>query len=188
MRALAIFVCFAGMWVAAQATTLQQLTLEEMAQKSTAIVRAKVTGSSGIRVGADVFTVYKFETLETVKGQNGAAPSEVSVPGGVAGGLRQAVPGTPVLQAGQEYVMFLWTGRSGITQLIGMTQGLFSVEKATTGEVLATRAAAGERMLDGAGHAVRDDALSMPWTELRAKVTKALAAAPAAGTLTAGRQ
>ena len=154
---------------------------------STAIVRAKVTGSKGVRRGTDVFTVYQFETLEIVKGQNGAVTSEVSVPGGVAGGLRQVVPGTPVLRAGQEYDLFLWTGRTGNTQLMGMTQGLFSVERTTTGDILATRAAAGERMLDSAGHAVRDDALSMPWPELRAKVTKALAA-PAAGTLAAGRQ
>ena len=34
-------------------------------------------------------------------------------------------------------------------------------------------------MLDGAGRAVRDEALSMPWAELKSKVMK---------TLTAGRQ
>ena len=84
MRALAIFVFFAGL--TANATTLQQLTVEEMAQKSTSIVRAKVTGSNGIRYGLDVFTVYRFETLETIKRSNGTQPTEVGVPGGIAGG------------------------------------------------------------------------------------------------------
>jgi hypothetical protein len=188
MRALAIFVfwavSFATAWAPAEATTLQQLTLREMAEKSTTIVRARVIGSSGVVRGADVYTLYRFETLETVK--SGKAPGEVAVPGGVAGGMRQVVAGAPVLRPGHEYVLFLWTSRSGLTQLIGMSQGLFTVERTTAGDVLATQAAAGERMLDGAGHAVRDEVSSMPWSELKAKVTGALAAAPAAAGNIAG--
>jgi hypothetical protein len=181
MRALAIFVglCLAEASVPAGATTLQQLSLGEMAQKATAIVRAKVTGSVEVLRGTDVFTVYQLETLETVKAPNGIKPADVAVPGGVAGGMRQVVTGAPVLHAGQEYVLFLWTSRSGLTQLMGMSQGLFTVERSTTGDAIATRAAAGEQMLDGAGRAVRDEALSLPWTELKSKVMK---------TLTAGRQ
>jgi hypothetical protein len=182
MRALAIFVFFAGL--TANATTLQQLTVEEMAQKSTSIVRAKVTGSNGIRYGTDVFTVYQFETLETVKRSNGPQqPIEVGVPGGIAGGIRQVVAGAPVLRAGQEYILFLWTGRSGLAQVIGMSQGLFGVERTTGGDSIATRGMAGERMLNGAGHAARDEAFSIPWPELRAKVIQALKA----GTVAAGK-
>jgi hypothetical protein len=185
MRALAIHVCLAGAWVCsagawvpAKATTLQQLSLDDMAQKATAIVRAKVTGSSEVLRGSDVYTVYQLETLETVKVRNGIKPADVAVPGGIARGLRQVVEGAPVLHAGQEYVMFLWTSRSGLTQLMGMSQGLFTVERTTGGGVVATRAAAGEQILNGAGQAVRDEALSMPWAELKSKVMK---------TLTAGR-
>ena len=184
MRALAIFVCLVALWQTAEATTLQQLTLEEMAQKSTSIVRAKVTGSTGVRQGTDVFTVYQFKTLEILKRQNGTPPTEVAVPGGIAGGMRQVVAGAPVLRAGQEYILFLWTGRSGLAQVIGMSQGLFAVERTTAGDSIATRGMAGERMLDGAGHAARDEVLSMPWSELRVKVIQALRA----GTVAAGRQ
>jgi hypothetical protein len=176
MRALAIFVglYLASASVPAGATTLQQLSLAEMAQKSTAIVRAKVTGAVEVLRGTDVYTVYQLETLETVKAPNGIKPAEVAVPGGVAGGLRQIVPGVPLLRAGQEYVLFLWTSRSGLTQLMGMSQGLFTVERTTAGGVLVTRAAAGEQMLDGVGRAVRDEALSMPWPELKKKTMQAL--------------
>jgi hypothetical protein len=176
MRALAIFVglCLASASVPAGATTLQQLSLGEMAQKSTAIVRAKVTGAVEVLRGTDVYTVYQLETFETVKAPNGIKPAEVAVPGGVAGGLRQIVPGVPQLRAGQEYVLFLWTSRSGLTQLMGMSQGLFTVERTTAGDIIVTRAAAGEQMLDGAGRAVRDEALSMPWPELKKKAMQAL--------------
>jgi hypothetical protein len=97
--------------------------------------------------------------------------------------MRQVVPGAPTLRVGREYVLFLWTSRSGLTQLMGMSQGLFSVEHTTAGDLRASRSAAGEQMLDAAGQAVRDEALSVPLTELRARVSKALAVAlaPVAG-------
>jgi hypothetical protein len=185
MRTLAIYVCLVGVWVCcdvawnpAEATTLQQLSLGEMTQKATAIVRARVTGATEVLRGSDVYTVYQLETLESVKAPNGITPTDVAVPGGVAGGMRQVVAGVPLLEAGREYVLFLWTSRSGLTQLMGMSQGLFRVERTTTGDVIATRAAASEQILDSAGRAVRDETLSMPWAELKSKVTK---------TLTAGR-
>jgi len=177
MRVVAIFVFLAYAGIPARATILRQLTLDEMAQKSTSIVRARVTGSSEVVRAGDVFTLYKFETLETLK--SGPAVREVAVPGGVAGGMRQVVAGAPTLRAGREYILFLWTSRSGLTQLMGMSQGVFSVERTTAGDRQASRVAAGEQMLDAAGHSVRDETLSIPLTELKTKVSKSLAAARA---------
>ena len=179
MRVVAISVFLATVGIPVSAATLQQLTLDEMARKSTSIVRARVTGSSEALRGGDVFTFYKLATLETLK--SGPAAREVAVPGGVAGGMRQVVPGAPTLREGREYVLFLWTSRSGLTQLMGMSQGLFSVEHSAIGDGLASRAAAGEQMLDASGHAVRDAALSMPLRELKSRVTKALAVTVTAG-------
>lgn len=185
MRVVAISVFLASVGIPAGAAILQQLTLDDMARKSTSIIRARVTGSSQVVRSGDVFTIYKFETLETWK--SGRAAQEVAVPGGVAGGMRQVVAGAPTLRAGREYVLFLWTSRSGLTQLMGMSQGLFSVERTASGDRQASRAAAGEQMLDSAGRVVRDEVLSMPLTELKAKVSKALAmavTASARGTVT----
>src|ERR1051326_3498927 len=158
MRAVAISVFLACVGMPAGATILQQLTFEQMAQKSTLIVRAKVTSSSGVVRGGDVFTIYRFETLETLKSSRPA--SELAVAGGIAGGIRQVVAGSPVLRAGQEYVLFLWAAPSGLAQLVGMSQGLFTIERNKSGDVRASRGAAGEQMLDASGGAVRDEALS----------------------------
>jgi hypothetical protein len=185
MRVIAISMFLATVGIPAGATILQQVTIDEMARKSTSIIRARVTGSSEALRGGDVFTFYKFATLETLK--SGPAAREVAVPGGLAGGIRQVVAGAPTLRAGREYVLFLWTSRSGLTQLMGMSQGLFSVDHTPSGDGQASRAAAGEQMLDASGRAVRDEALSMPLIELKAKVSKALAvSATAAGTLAPG--
>ncbi len=180
MRFVAISVFLACVGIPAGATILQQLTLDEMARKSTSIARVRVTGSHAVVRNGDVFTVYTLDTFESLK--SGRTIREVAVPGGVAGGIRQVVAGAPLLREGQEYVLFLWTSGSGLTQVIGMSQGLFRVETTTAGDRRVSRRALGEQMLDAAGRPVGDKALSMSLTELKVKVSKALATAATATT------
>ena len=175
MRSLLITLSLASVMAPVRGTTLERLPLSEMSQKSKAIVRAKVVGSSGVLRGADVYTVYQIEIVERWKGGGKSNPVQVAVPGGVAGGLRQMVAGAPSLRVGEHYVMFWWTSRSGLTQLIGLSQGLFNVKQSGAGEAAATRPAAGELMLDAGGHAVKDEAVSMKLSDLKAQVNRALA-------------
>ena len=166
------------------ATTLEQLTLDEMAQKSTASVRARVTGSHAGARGANIYTYFQLEVLETWKasGQRTGQPTiEVAVPGGVVDGIRQSVSGAPDLKPGQEYVLYLWTSRSGLTQVIGLSQGLFKVSEegseGGSGAAVVQRPAASELMLDKSGLPVDDSAVSMQLQELRSRVRQALATA-----------
>jgi len=175
MRSLLITLTLASAWAPARATTLERLPLDEMARKSTAIVRARVVSSSGVLRGADIYTIYRIEIVESWKSSPKSDAVRVAVPGGVAGGLRQMVAGAPSLHVGEEYLMFLWTSRSGLTQLIGLSQGLFNVQQSGTGYAAAMRAAAGELMLDASGHAVKDEAVSMKLSDLKARVNRALA-------------
>ena len=142
------------------ATTLQEMTVADMIRQSTSIVRATIvpnpgTGSAILR-GQDVYTLYGLEVLEQIKPEMGLetgmsrAVQTLAIPGGIAGGLRQLAPGSPVLKPGQEYVLFLWKGRSGLNQLIGLTQGLFSV----SGNSALTQAATSENMLNALGQTV----------------------------------
>ena len=147
-----------------QATTLEQLSLASMTRQSTAIVRARVIGSANVVRGGSAYTQYRLELAEVWKAA-GRAPVEVAVPGGVVKGLRQVVSGAPVLEAGREYVLFLWTSPRGVTQIMGLSQGLFFVD----GQAV-VRAATNERMLDAAGQPVRDTALRFQVPELKAQV------------------
>jgi hypothetical protein len=156
------------------ATTLQQLTLEDMARQSTAIVRARVTGShSGANRGGDVYTYFELQVVETWKVSR-QRPTEVAVPGGVFNGIRQSVAGAPELKAGQEYLLFLWTGRSGLTQVIGLSQGVFKVSEEGSGGGVAQRPAASELMLNSSGSPVEDRPLSVRLQDLRGRVRNAL--------------
>jgi hypothetical protein len=152
----------------ASAATLQQLSLDQMTQASTAIVRARVTSATASFTGSTIYTHYKLQVTESWKG---FMPTEVAVPGGVAGGFRQSFPGMPSLTVGTEYVMFLWTsGSTGITHLVGLSQGLFNLSSQPDGSTLATRPLIGEMMLDAAGHKVADQAVQMGLTTLKAQV------------------
>jgi len=157
---------------AAPAATLQQLSLDEMAQSATAIVRARVTGSSTSYTESTIYTHYALRVTENWKG---FPPAEVMLPGGVVSGRRQSFPGVPELTVGTEYVMFLWTSSAtGITHLIGLSQGLFHLSELADGSLFATRPLIGEMILDAAGRKVADHAVQMSLASLRGQVSRAL--------------
>lgn len=157
------------------AATLQKLSLDDMIQKSTAIVRARVVSSYGAQYGATIYTHYRVQVSESWKGPGGTS-LDVVVPGGSAGGLRQSFSGAPSLIANSEYVLFLWTSRSGLTHIIGLTQGLFSLTLDAGGQITALRAATTETMIDPAnGRSVRDETLTFRLNDLRQRVSTSLA-------------
>ncbi len=154
------------------AATLEQLSLDDLIQKSTAIVRAKVVGSSANFRGVELFTHWKLEVEEQWKG---GTTAEVLVPGGSLRGYRQSIPGAPELTAGKEYVLFLWTSKSGATYLTGWGQGVFELSKDSTRTLVAARAPVGETMVEhGTWRPVKDSGVQMPFSELSAKISAAL--------------
>src|SRR5579872_7406985 len=103
------------------AATLSRLSLDDMINQSTAIVHARVQSSSTALRGSIIYTYYQIQVLDTWKGQ---AAGSVAVPGGAVNGSQQSFDGAPQLTEGKEYIIFLWTSPSGLTQIIGLTQGL----------------------------------------------------------------
>ena len=154
------------------ATTLQQLGLDEMIQKSTGVVRGRVTGSYTVARGQDIYTFYQLQVTEEWKGGTGLAQLDLAIPGGSAGGKRQVVAGSPALTTGQDYVLFYWTGRSGLRQVMGLSQGLFSEVTDGTANPVLVRPAATETMLDKDGNVVQDQALSLRVADLRDRVKR----------------
>jgi hypothetical protein len=168
MRGLVWTIVLAG---TAAAATLEKLSVDQMAAKATEVVRARVGACSADLRGRIVFTTCTLEVIERWKGP--ARPTAtVSLPGGAAGGLRQSFPGTPVLTAGKEQVFFLWTGPSGRTHLVGLSQGLLALERGPAGEIQAVRAPISDRLLDGQGNPVRDEGVRLGLAELRERVGK----------------
>jgi|JRYK01.1.fsa_nt_gb hypothetical protein len=153
------------------ASTLELLSTNDLIAKSTAIVRARVTAEpSGFLHRGMIYSRYRLAVLETLKGPN-AATLDVAVPGGVISGLRQTVAGAPGLRANEEYVFFLWTSRTGLTQIIGLTQGLFAVKAGGSGAVMLSRGPASEPVVDPAtGRRVEDKGLEWPLEDLKRRL------------------
>jgi hypothetical protein len=167
--ALVLAVCLMPL----QCATLERLSLDDMIAKSTAIVRGKVTGSWSAFSGPAIYTHYTIQVAERFKGTGGSTV-EVVVPGGIANHMRQVFPGAPSLDQGAEYVFFLWTSRAGITQVIGLTQGLFTLAPGGGADPVATRSASQELMLDRqTGRPVKDQTLTMHLSQLRARIAGA---------------
>jgi len=160
----------AVLWLCGNAApaTLQQLSLDQMTQSATAIVRTRITGSSASFTGSTIYTHYKLQISETWKG---APSAEVMLPGGVAGGYRQSFPGVPALQIGAEYVLFLWkSSKTGITHMVGLNQGILNVTPRADGSFQVGRPVIGETMLDTAGNQVKDQAIQMRLDDLKTRV------------------
>jgi hypothetical protein len=166
-----------GMAGGVSAATLEQLSFDEMVEKSTAIVRGRVTGSHTTAKGSLIYTHYRVLVSERWKGA-AAAEADFVVPGGTLGSMRQSFPGAPKLTAGSDYVLFLWTSKSGLTHIIGLSQGLFDVKTDAKGATVAVRGASGETMLDRAtGRPVTEETLALSMAELKAKVSRAMSGA-----------
>jgi len=154
--------------------SLQQMTVEQTSAAATEIVRGTVTGTYTALSGRTVFTHYKIQVVERLKGPNNPVV-DMALPGGVFGGVRQTFPGVPALTVGGQYLLFLWTGASGPTQPVGFSQGVFSVAPDGTGVTTASRPATGEILVDTQGRVVNDRPVSIALSTMRSKVVAAMA-------------
>ena len=98
-------------------------------------------------------------------------------PAARVGGFHQHFDGVPVLTADQEFVAFLWTGPSGRTQMMGLSQGFFDVSRDAKGHVLVHRKPTSDLMFAaGSSDPVSPAAIEMPLEDLVAKIRSVMAA------------
>ena len=173
MRSATTIAAFFLLSIAAlPAATLEKLTLDEMIQKSTAIVRGRVLGARTAFRGPVIYTFQRLQVTERLKGTADGVV-EVAVPGGTLGALRQTFSGAPTLSEGAEYVLFLWTGQNGVTQVIGLSQGVFDLTRNAQGEVVLARPVADAVMLDPrTGAQVQDQPVRMRLSELSQRISR----------------
>ncbi|MCW5965631.1 MAG: hypothetical protein KIT83_16455 [Bryobacterales bacterium] len=153
--------------------TLEQLSLEEMIEASTYIVRGRVGPTLGVSGATMLYTEYELQVTEVLSGDPGGMRLRLALPGGRLGGREQVFSGVPVPIRGKEYVFFLWRGRSGMLQLVGMTQGLLEVRRAA-GLATAERAPSDGMVLNRrSGLPVHDQGMRVSLARLRTSVAAA---------------
>jgi hypothetical protein len=175
VQRIALFLLCLAAWLAPlRAAILERLSLDELTQQSSAIVRAKVVGSYAEFGGSMIYTHWKVQVVEKWKGPD-RSTIEVLIPGGSARGLHQDVAGAPKLLIGKEYLFFLWTSKSGSTYITGLSQGLLELAKNASDEWVVSRPASGEPMLDHTTWTlVKDENIQMPYSEFTARISATL--------------
>lgn len=155
--------------VQAPATTIERLTVDEMIAKSTLIVRGKAAAGEGVRRSGIIYTDYVFRVEETIKG-SAPVTLRLTVPGGSVRGASQMFAGTPRLDPGRDYVVFVWTSRSGVHHIIGLSQGLFDAQINSAGEWVLRRGPAAAHVIDREGKEIADQPLELNWSEVKRRV------------------
>jgi len=159
-------------------STLRQLSLDDMIRQSTMIVHGTVQPGNIAYHGSMIFSHYTIQATETYKSPasstSASGPIDFGVPGGSLNGIIQRVAGAPILTVGQDYVLFLWTSKSGLTQVIGLSQGLLSVITTPGGAPMVVRPAAAQGALGATGLPVTTNDISMSLSALKTEISNVL--------------
>lgn len=154
-------------------STLEKLSLEEMISASTMVVRARVGNAHSHARGSILYTEYDVQVTEVLSGSSDAAVLRVALPGGEVAGRRQVFSGVPTLARGAEYILFLWRGRNGLLQLVGLSQGLLEVRGRAAQATAARGPIEGMLLSRKSGLPVRDEGLRISLEQLREAVRTA---------------
>ncbi len=171
-----LFLCaLALLAVAASATTLSRLKLEDLVQESTAVARLRCLGASSQWDRGEIWTETRFEVLQTEKG---ALPGIVTVRllGGHVGHLHSHVDEVPAFRTGEEVYLFLWAQEGEPYQVLGWSQGTFRIARnPQSGLEIVTQDSASAAIFDPQAHAFRRGGIrNLPVAIFREKLHKAL--------------
>ena len=126
MPVMAVFLGFMGL--EAKATTMTELSVEQMTDASDLIVRGTVTQVfTELDDRGNVWTRAQVEISEVLKGNSKTNAVMVDQMGGVHGNSYSVVRWAPRFSKGEEALFFLEELRSGRTSIVGWYQGKFTL-------------------------------------------------------------
>jgi hypothetical protein len=151
-------------------TTLEKLSFDEMVAKSTLIVRGRISPAGVRQHGPIYYSHYTVQVSEQYKGPS-ARMIDVVLPGGTIGRTQQTFSGVPAFSPDTDLVLFLWTSKSGLTHVIGLSQGIFQVSKDAAGQTIFSREAILEGLIDSrTGRSANDGGMRFTASEFASRV------------------
>jgi len=161
---------------AIRATTLERLSLAQLAAGSDAVARVRFLRAESRWENGSIWTVTTFEVVENLKGQ---LPGQIDVrlPGGRVGHLMSTVDGTPKFMPGNEAIVFLQRSTAGEFTVAGWVQGSFRISRdPRTGGETVTQDSSAFAVFDAATRTFRTEGVrKMPMEEFRARFAAAAA-------------
>ncbi len=164
----------------AAATTLVHLSLEQLSQASSDVVRGRAVSQESRWNDAhtQIVTLTTVEVEQTLKGSAGQT-MVIEQPGGAVGNLRVRVAGTVNFRRGASYFLFVEpAGGAGVHRVTGMAQGAYRIYRhPQTGEERVIRPFGGLFRSQKTGRgSPRAEAQTIPAREFLREVARALAA------------
>jgi len=161
--------------IAASATTLSRLKLEDLAQESTAVARLRCLGTTSQWEQGEIWTETRFEVVHREKG---TLPAVVTVRllGGNVGHLHSRVQEVPAFHTGEEVYLFLWGHEGEPYQVLGWSQGTFRIKRnPQSGLEIVTQDSASSAVFDPHARTFRRGGIrNLPVAIFREKLHKAL--------------
>lgn len=164
--------------VAAGATTVKPMSVEELTAAATDIVEARAL-ESWTSWNPQHTLIYTFTKLEVSRSLKGSARQIVVLRqlGGRVGPTTQTVAGVRYPAADEERVMFLRPSvmGDGTMVVVGLMQGNFAVRRvADTGEAIVSNGVSGAHVMSESGAIERYQGSGMTLQQLESRVRRAL--------------
>ena len=127
-----------------EATTVKQLSLEQMVRGSQRIILGRCVSQETYwnKTRTRILTATRFAVTDNLKGESRGVATVMTV-GGTLDGLTQVVSGTPKFRENEEVLLFLEAGKGGYWILMGLSQGMFRIATDRRGMKVAYHASSG---------------------------------------------
>ena len=133
-----------GFAPAVEATTVKQLSLEQLVRGSQRIILGRCVSQETYwnKTRTRILTATRFAVTEDLKGDSREVATVVTV-GGTLDGLTQVVSGTPKFKENEEVLLFLEAGKGSYWILMGLSQGMCRIATDRRGIKVAYHASSG---------------------------------------------
>jgi hypothetical protein len=156
---LALLVTALAFKTSVSAMVVLPAEFNEMVAASQTIVHGRVVDVRSYETAGrmTIESLVTVQVLDAIKGQGPLGPADAGryvyfkVPGGQVGRYRRIMVGAPQCERGDELVLFLKGSAPAVPMPFGLTQGVYRVNRDTTGQatVMPNVNAGGDRVLRG---------------------------------------
>jgi hypothetical protein len=171
----ALLLAVTGIASPVRATSLERMSLGQLAQAAGTVVRARCVSSSARWENGAIWTFSEFDIVERFKGN---APARVWVrsPGGRVGHIATQVEDAPAFRPGDDAVLFLEATADGSYGVTAWAEGTFRIRKGSeAGRELVTQESSGAAVFDPVTRQFRNDGIrNLPWNEFQRRLMDAL--------------
>lgn len=159
----------------AKGTTFARLSISQMSQAASAIVRAQCVANTVVEVSGEIWTLTTFDVQETWRGAVSARIT-VRLLGGTSGNVTSHVAGIPRFRPGEDVILFLSRTNYNDFSVVSWQQGTFRIQRDRgTGEELASQDTGGYVIFDPVSRRfLANGAVRMPVELFHAQVRSAL--------------